>query len=98
VENGCRNLHVVLAISSGVSAECIFYLALPATVRTLLALAPFALSLLTFSAFPFFRWRRQGASIGAIILFTVIGLLPTVVGGAILMIMAGCHFGECINL
>lgn len=89
---------VVLAISTGVLAEWLFYLELPATVRASLALAPFALSILTFSVFPLFRWPRQGAPIGGIVLFTVIGLLPTVVGGAILMIMVGCHFVECINL
>jgi hypothetical protein len=89
---------VVLAISTGVLAEWLFYLVLPATVRASLALAPFALSILTFSAFPLFRWPRQGAPIGGIVLFTVVGLLPTVVGSAILMIMVGCHFAECINL
>lgn len=89
---------VVLAISIGVLAEWFFYLEVPASVRASLALAPLALSILTFSAFPLLRWTRQGAPIGGILLFTIIGLLPTVLGGAILIIMVGCHFGECINL
>lgn len=57
----------VLAISTGVLAEWIFYLELPMTVRASLALAPFALSILTFSAFPLLRWHRQGAPIGGIV-------------------------------
>ena len=88
----------VLAISTGVLAGWLFYLELPTTVRASLTLAPFALSILTFSVFPLFRWPRKGAPIGGIVLFTVIGLLPTVVASAILMIMVGCHFDECINL
>jgi len=88
----------VLAIFAGVLAEWLSYLALPATVRASLGLAPFALSILTFSAFPLFRWSRKGAPIGGIVLFTVIGLILTVVVSAILMIMVGCHFDECINL
>ena len=87
-----------LAISVGGFAEWVFYLVVPATVRASLTLAPLALSILTFSVFPLFRWPRKGAPIGGIILFTVIGLLPTVVASAILMIMVGCHFNECINL
>ena|SRR6266404_9740018 len=66
----------ILAISTGVLAEWLFYLELPPTVRATLTLAPFALSILTFSVFPLFRWRRKGAPIGGIVLFTVIGLLP----------------------
>jgi hypothetical protein len=89
---------VVVAISTGVVAEWLCYLELQATVRATLALVPFALPILTFSALPLFRWPRQGAPIGGIILFTVIGLLSTDVGSAILMIMVGCHFAECINL
>jgi hypothetical protein len=89
---------VVLAICIGVLAEWMFYLKLPAAVRASLSLVPFALSILTFSTFPLFRWPCQGAPIGGIFLFAVIGLLPTVVGSAILMIMVGCHFAECINL
>jgi hypothetical protein len=89
---------VVLAIAAGVLAEWLSYLELPVTVRGSLALAPLALSVLTFAAFPLLRWPRQGAPIGGIVLFTVIGLLSTVVGSAILMIMVGCHFDECINL
>lgn len=89
---------VVLAIFVGVLAEWLFYLELPAAVRPSLSLASFALSIFTFLVFPLFRWPRQGAPIGGIVLFTVIGLLPTVVGSAILMIMVGCHFAECINL
>jgi hypothetical protein len=88
----------VLAISAGVMAQWLFYLELPATVRASLKLAPFALSIITFSIFPLFRWSRKGAPIGGIVLFTVIGLLPTVAISAILMIMVGCHFNECINL
>jgi hypothetical protein len=68
----------VLAMSTGVLTEWLFYLELPATVRASLTLAPFALSIVTFSIFPLFRWPRKGAPIGGIILFTVIGLLPTV--------------------
>lgn len=88
----------VLAISIGVLAKWLFYLELPATVRASLTLVPFALSILTFSVFPLFRWRRKGAPRGGIVLFTVIGLLPTVIASAILMVMVGCHFNECINL
>jgi hypothetical protein len=88
----------VLAIFAGVSAEWLSYLALPTTVRASLALAPFALSILAFSAFPLFRWSRRGAPVGGIVLFTVIGLILTAVVSAILMIMVGCHFNECINL
>jgi hypothetical protein len=87
-----------LAIGAGVLVEWLFYLELPAAVRASLALAPFALSIFTFCVFPLFRWPRQGAPVGGIVLFTAIGLLPTVVGSAILMIMVGCHFDECINL
>jgi hypothetical protein len=60
---------VVLAISIGVLAEWTFYLELPATVRASVALVPFALSILTFSMFPLFRWVREGAPIGGIVLF-----------------------------
>jgi len=89
---------VALAIFAGVLAEWLFYLLLPVTGRASLALVPFALSILTFSAFPIFRWPRLGAPIGGIVLFTVIGLLPTVLGSVILMTMVGCHFADCINL
>ncbi len=89
---------VALAISTGVVAEWIFYMELPTTVRASLAFAPFALSILTFFAFPIFRWPRQGAPVGGIVLFSVIGLIATAAGSAILMIMVGCHFSECINL
>jgi hypothetical protein len=89
---------VALAICTGVAAEWIFYMELPTTVLACLALVPFALSILTFSAFPFFRWPRQGASVGGIVLFSVIELIATATGSAILMIMVGCHFSECINL
>src|SRR5260370_37195049 len=78
----------ILAISTGVLAEWLFYLELPPTVRARLTLAP----LLTFSVFPLFRWRRKGAPIGGIVLFTVIGLLPTRVAMSILIIMICCHF------
>jgi hypothetical protein len=88
----------VLAISVGVLAKWLFYLELPATDRASLTLVPFALSILAFSVFPLFRWPRKGAPIGGIVMFTVMGLRPTVIASAILMIMVGCHFNECINL
>jgi hypothetical protein len=88
----------VVAISTGVLVEWLFYLELPATVRASLTLAPFALSIVTFSIFPLFRWPRKGAPIGGIVLFTIIGLILTVVASAILMIIVGCHFNECIDL
>jgi hypothetical protein len=81
----------VLAISVGVLAEWMFYLKMPTPIRTSLALAPLALSILTFCWFPLFRWTRQSAPIGGILLFTIIGLLATVVVGAVLMIMVGRH-------
>jgi hypothetical protein len=89
---------VAIAVSVGVLFEWLFYLQLSATVRTPLALAPFAISVLTFLVFPLLRWTRQKAPIGGIVLFALIGLVPTIAGSAILMIMIGCHFGECINL
>jgi hypothetical protein len=88
----------VLAIFTGALAEWLFYLELPATIRVSLALAPFALSIVTFLVVPLFRWPCQGAPIGGIVLFTVIGLIPTVVASAIVMSNVGCHFDECINL
>jgi hypothetical protein len=89
---------VAIAISVGVLGEWLLYLQLSATVRAPLALAPFAISVLTFLFFPMFRWTRQKAPIGGNVLFALIGLVATIAGSAILMIMVGCHFGECINL
>jgi hypothetical protein len=89
---------VALAIAVGVLAEWLFYLNLPTTVRASMALVPFALSILTFLVFSLSRWTRQDAPVGGILLFAAIGLILTVGGSAILLIMVGCHFGECINL
>jgi hypothetical protein len=88
----------VLAIAVGVLAEWLFYLKLPTSVRASMPLVPFALSILTFLVFSLSRWTRQDAPVGGILLFGAIGLVLTVGGCAILMIMVGCHFGECINL
>ena len=88
----------VLAIAVGVFAEWMFYLEVPSPIRTSLALAPLALSMLTFCCFPLLRWTRQSAPIGKMVLFTIIGLLATATVGTVLMIMVGCHFDECIDL
>jgi hypothetical protein len=88
---------VVLAVSIGVVAEWLLYLKMPGTLHALW-FAPFALSTLTFLVFPSFWWFRKSAPIGGIVLFTLMGLVPTVVGGAILMNVVSCHFGACINL
>jgi hypothetical protein len=88
----------VLAIAVGAVAEWVFYVKLPATVRFSLALVPFVLSILTFSAVSWFRWRGHRAPIGGIVLFAAIGLAATIAGSAVLLIMVGCHFNECINL
>jgi len=88
----------VLAISIGVIAEWFIYAELSASMRAFVSLAPFALSIIAFLIFPSFLWFRHGAPIGGIVLFTILGLVPTVVGSAILLIMVACGFGECINL
>jgi hypothetical protein len=89
---------VALAILVGVLVTWLSYVALPASERNSLPLAAFGISILTFAAFPLFRWPRQGAPMGGIVLFTVIGFVPTIIGSAVLIIMLCCRYGDCINL
>ncbi len=88
----------VLAISIGVIAQWFLYAELSASVRALVGIAPFALAIISFMLFPSLFWFRRGAPIGGIALFTILGLVPTVVGSVILLIRVACNFGECVNL
>ena len=86
------------SIAVGVLAAWLVYLALTPRQLATFGPAPFILSLVAFGAFALFRLPRIEASIPAIAIATLCGLIGVVVGAAVLILMAGCRFGDCINL